>query len=85
MIITQIQINYRSKSWKIFGPKIILNNKGTVTTQAYRKNKLYHGFLKFPKDIKQDTISGNLHRSHKKVSDFDSDTRKSQENNYKKV
>ena len=58
---------------KILDTTIILNNEGVVTTQVYRKEhkKAVPWISKIPKRYKQNTISGDLHRSRKIASNFD--------------
>ena len=58
---------------KLLDTKIILNNEGVVTTQLYRKEnkKAVPWMSKIPKRYKRNTISGDLHRSRKIVSNFD--------------
>ena len=58
---------------KLLDTKIILNNEGVVTTQVYRKEnkKAVPWMSKIRKRYKRNTISGDLHRSRKIVSNFD--------------
>ena len=58
---------------KFLDTKIILNNNGVVATQVYRKEnrKAVPWVSKIPKRYKQNTISGDLHRSTKIASNFD--------------
>ena len=57
---------------KFLDTKILLNNEGVVTTQVYRKEnkKAVPWVSKIPKRYKRNTISRDLHRSRKIVSNF---------------
>ena len=54
-----------------------MNNEGVSTTQVYRKEnkKAVPWVSKIPKGYKQNTISGDLHRSRKIESNFDIEIR----------